>query len=150
MTTTRASSSLPTVTPSLIRIRLHSLKEGINLVSVVISRAFFFFFPCNHIINIHKKKNSFSGEVKDSVIFPFIFYFTKELNLYSLPPAHPTHNAHTHGRRKGQSCSRAATGSMPHKGLTPAPANMRVCMFLHYVRNYVQYVVLVCACARMC
>jgi hypothetical protein len=39
---------------------------------VVISRAFFLFSPCNHIINIYKK--SFSGEVKDSVIFPFFFF----------------------------------------------------------------------------
>jgi hypothetical protein len=56
---------------------------------VVVSRAFSLFFPCNHIINI--KKKSFSGEVKDSVIFLFLFYFTRELNLYSplipiLPP----------------------------------------------------------------
>ena len=42
---------------------------------VVISRAFFLFFPCNHIINI--KKNSFSGEVIDSVTFPFCFLLHK-------------------------------------------------------------------------
>ena len=41
-----------------------------------------FFPPCNHNINIYKK-NSFSGEVKDSVIFLFFFYFIGELNLYS-------------------------------------------------------------------
>jgi hypothetical protein len=46
----------------------------------VTSRAFFLFFPCNHIINI-KKYFSFSGEVKDSVNFLFFFYFTRELNL---------------------------------------------------------------------
>jgi hypothetical protein len=45
---------------------------------VVIHRAFFFLLH-NHIINI-KKYFSFSGEVKDSVIFPFIFCFTRELN----------------------------------------------------------------------
>jgi hypothetical protein len=58
----------------------------------VISRAFSFFLLHNHIINI-KKYFSFSGEVKDSVIFPFFFYFIRELNLYSplipiLPPTH--------------------------------------------------------------
>jgi hypothetical protein len=58
----------------------------------VISRAFFLFFPFNHIINIEKK--SFPGEVKDSVIFPPFFFFRRELNLYSplipiLPPTHP-------------------------------------------------------------
>jgi hypothetical protein len=39
---------------------------------------------------------------------------------------------------------------MPHTGLSPAPANMRVCMSLHYVRNYVRYVVPVYVCVRMC
>ncbi len=48
---------------------------------VVISGAFFYFLLHNHIINL--KKKSFSGEVKDSVIFLFFFYFTRELNLYS-------------------------------------------------------------------
>jgi hypothetical protein len=48
---------------------------------VVIYRAFFYFFPCNHIINI--KKKSFPGEVKDSVIFPLFFYFMSFINLYS-------------------------------------------------------------------
>jgi hypothetical protein len=48
----------------------------------VIYRAFFYFLLHNHIINIYKK-TSFSGEVKDSVIFPLFFYFIKELN----PPA---------------------------------------------------------------
>jgi hypothetical protein len=37
---------------------------------VVIYRAFSFFLLHNHIINIEKK--SFSGEVKESVIFPFV------------------------------------------------------------------------------
>jgi len=37
---------------------------------VVISRAFFSFFPCNHFIN-KKKYFSFSGEAKDSAIFSF-------------------------------------------------------------------------------
>ena len=32
----------------------------------------------------YKKKISFSGEVKDSVIFLFFFNFIRELNLYSL------------------------------------------------------------------
>jgi hypothetical protein len=49
----------------------------------VISRSFSFFLLHNHIINI-KKYFSFSGEVKDSVIFPFFFYFIRELNLH--PP----------------------------------------------------------------
>ena len=35
----------------------------------------FFFPPCNHIINI--KKKSFSGEVKDSVVFPLFFLLHK-------------------------------------------------------------------------
>ena len=38
-------------------------------------------FPCNHIINIYKK--SFSGEVKDSVIFLFFFNFISFITLYS-------------------------------------------------------------------
>jgi hypothetical protein len=41
----------------------------------VISRAFFLFFPCNHIINI--KKISFSGEAKDSVFFSFFILLHK-------------------------------------------------------------------------
>jgi hypothetical protein len=40
----------------------------------VISGAFFP-PPCNHIIHIYKK--SFSGEVIDSVIFPFVFLLHK-------------------------------------------------------------------------
>ena len=44
--------------------------------AVVICRAFFYFLLQNHIINI-KKYFSFSGEVKDSVIFPPFFYFTR-------------------------------------------------------------------------
>ena len=51
---------------------------------VVISRAFFLFFPCNHIINI-KKHFSFSGEVKDSVFFLFLFLLNK-LHKPILPP----------------------------------------------------------------
>jgi len=43
--------------------------------SIVISGPFLKNFPCNHIINI--KKKSFSGEVKDSVIFPFYFLLHK-------------------------------------------------------------------------
>jgi hypothetical protein len=61
---------------------LHAIISRANcpgyMISVVISRAFFLFFPCNHIINI-KKYFSFSGEVKDSVIFLFFFYLTREL-----------------------------------------------------------------------
>jgi hypothetical protein len=53
-------------------------------VRVVNSRAFFLFFPCNHIINI--KKKSYSGEVKDSVNILFFFNFTKALNLTYTPP----------------------------------------------------------------
>jgi hypothetical protein len=48
---------------------------------VVKAAAFFYFFPCNHIINI-KKKISFSGEAKDSVVFSFFFCFIRELNPY--------------------------------------------------------------------
>jgi hypothetical protein len=65
---------------------------------VVISRAFFLFFPCNHIIDIYIKK-SFSGEVKDSVIFPFYFLLHKRAKpapppyLLSLP-THTSHAAH--------------------------------------------------------
>jgi hypothetical protein len=55
---------------------------------VVISRAFFLFFPCNHIINI--KKKSFSGEAKDSAIFPFFILLHKRAKPihppYFLPP----------------------------------------------------------------
>jgi hypothetical protein len=47
----------------------------------VISRAFFVFFPCNHIIN---KKKTISGEAKDSVIFPFYFLLHKRAK-----PIHP-------------------------------------------------------------
>ena len=43
----------------------------------MISGAFVFFFPCNHIINM--KKKSFSGEVIDSVIFPFNFLLHKRM-----------------------------------------------------------------------
>ena len=50
-----------------------NVRNGRRLV--VIGRAFFLFFPCNHIINI--KKKSFSGEAKDSVIFPFYFLLHK-------------------------------------------------------------------------
>ena len=55
---------------------------------VVISRAFFLFFPCNHIINI-KKKNSFSGEAKDSVIFSFFILLHKRAKPAPLPWATP-------------------------------------------------------------
>jgi hypothetical protein len=48
----------------------------------VICRAFFYFPPCSHIINI-KKYFSFSGEVKDSLIFPPFSYFISFINLYS-------------------------------------------------------------------
>jgi len=44
----------------------------------VISGAFFKILLHNYIINI-KKYFSFSGEAKDSVIFPFFFYFIREL-----------------------------------------------------------------------
>jgi hypothetical protein len=53
-----------------------------NCYPLVMYRAFFDFLLHNHIINI-KKHFSFSGEVKDSVISLFFFYFTRELNLYS-------------------------------------------------------------------
>ena len=48
----------------------------------MISGAFFKNLLHNYIINI-KKYFSFSGEAKDNVIFPFCFYFIRELNLCS-------------------------------------------------------------------
>jgi hypothetical protein len=65
--------------------RQHSQIHGVqNAVGTVISRAFFYFLLHNHIIN---KKKSFSGEVKDSVIFPFFLHFIRELN-HILRPYH--------------------------------------------------------------
>jgi hypothetical protein len=79
----------------------------------LISSAFSFFLLHKHLID---KKKSFSGEVKDSVIFPFFFFFIRELNPhpplvfpltyprelktytspYTHPSAHPsTHTSHT-------------------------------------------------------
>jgi hypothetical protein len=55
---------------------------------VVTSRAFFLFFPCNHIKNIIK--NSFSGEVKGSVIFPFHFLLHKRAKPIHPPYIHPS------------------------------------------------------------
>jgi hypothetical protein len=52
----------------------------------VISRAFSFFLLHNHII----KKKSFSGEVKDSVIFPFYFLLHERAKPI-LPPCLPSH-----------------------------------------------------------
>ena len=49
---------------------------------VVNSGAFFLFFFC-FTINHKYIKKYFSGEVKESVNFPFFVYFTRELNLYS-------------------------------------------------------------------
>ena len=58
------------------------------------SGAFRDFFPCNHFINIKNKKNSFIGEVKDSVIFAFYFLLHKlhkraKPTLRPLPPPSP-------------------------------------------------------------
>jgi hypothetical protein len=64
---------------------------------VVISRAFFLFFPCNHIINI--KKKSFPGEAKNSVIFSFLILLHKRAK-----PIHPPYihlSAHLSGRLRG-------------------------------------------------
>jgi hypothetical protein len=43
---------------------------SLTRTGVVSTGPFFKFFPCNHSVNI-KKKISFSGEAKDSAIFPF-------------------------------------------------------------------------------
>ena len=56
-----------------------------------IYQCFLFLSPRKDFINIIKKK-SFSGEVKDSVIFLFFFYFISFINLCSpfvFPLAHP-------------------------------------------------------------
>jgi hypothetical protein len=71
--------------------------------AVVISRAFFLFFPCNHIINI--KKKSFSGEAKDSVIFSFFILLHKSVNLYTplisiFPPIHTSTPSLVRRRRR--------------------------------------------------
>jgi hypothetical protein len=58
------------------------------------SRAFFLFFPCNQIINI--KKKSFSGEAKDSVIFPFYFLLHKRAKPIHPPYIHPSAHLSTH------------------------------------------------------
>jgi hypothetical protein len=61
--------------------------------SVVIRGPFIKNFPCNHIIN--KKKNLFPAKQKTAQFFPFLFCFTRELNLYTTltfslrPPIHP-------------------------------------------------------------
>jgi hypothetical protein len=66
---------------------------------VVDTEPFLKFFPCNHIINI-KKKFSFSGEARDSVVFSFYFLLHKRAN-HILPPwahelkTHP-HELKTH------------------------------------------------------
>jgi hypothetical protein len=56
---------------------------------VVVTGPFIKKFPCNHIINI-KKKFSFSGEAKDSVIFSFFILLHKRAKPapppYLLPP----------------------------------------------------------------
>jgi hypothetical protein len=88
------------------------------------SGAFFYFLLHNHIINI--KKKSFSGEVQESVNFPFFFaskesetytplfkdfLFIKPLVLPHLsahPPAHSsahpsTHPPTNHGQKHGGS-----------------------------------------------
>jgi hypothetical protein len=66
---------------------LQTLIEGYTAkpghVQVVIYRAFFYFLLHNHFINI--KKNLFSGEVKDSVIFLFFFLLHKRAKPI-LPP----------------------------------------------------------------
>jgi hypothetical protein len=61
---------------------------------VVVSRAFFLFFPCNHIINI--KKKSFPGEVKDSVIFPLYFLLHKTAKPIHPPDVHPSIHPSAH------------------------------------------------------
>jgi hypothetical protein len=61
---------------------------------VVISRAFFLFFPCNHIINI--KKKSFSGEAKDSVIFSFYIFLHKRAKPIHPRYIHPSAHLSTH------------------------------------------------------
>jgi len=75
------------VVPGIL-CRLHDVSPHYGYLREVISRAFFLFFPCNHIINI--KKKSFSGEVKDSVTFPFSFLLHKlhkPIHLYPLSKA---------------------------------------------------------------
>ena len=57
---------------------------------VVISSAFFLFLLRKHFIT--KKKFKKCGEAKDSVIFPFLFCFIRELNLYP-PCAASAHHA---------------------------------------------------------
>jgi hypothetical protein len=52
--------------------------------SVVNNGLFLKAFPCNHIINV-KNIFSFSGKVKDSVIFPFL-YILHKLHKSMLPP----------------------------------------------------------------
>jgi hypothetical protein len=54
----------------------HSTKKSHTQTPLVVnSRAFFLFFPCNHIINI--KKKYFFGEAKDSVILSFFILLHK-------------------------------------------------------------------------
>jgi hypothetical protein len=76
-------------------------KEMGEAIQVVISRAFFLIFPCNHIINIYKK--FFFRRSKRERNFPFFFLLHKRakpiLPPYTLsqptyppisPPTHPS------------------------------------------------------------
>jgi hypothetical protein len=73
---------------SIVALMICLLRSCVLLRSVVNSGAFLKNFPCNHIITI-KKKFSFSGEVKDSVIFPFYFLLHKLHKPTPLPCATP-------------------------------------------------------------
>jgi hypothetical protein len=70
-------------------------KEMGEAIQVVISRAFFLIFPCNHIINIYKK--IFWPRSKRERNFPFFFTLHKRatpiLPPYTLSP--PTLSAHS-------------------------------------------------------
>jgi len=58
----------------------------------VIAGPFYFFPPCNHIININKNNFLFPAKQKTAQFFRFIFGFIRELNLYC-PPCFVTHSA---------------------------------------------------------
>ena len=79
-----AAKSLSTQPVSLLR-RSSPGSQYVMPSLVVVSRALFLIFPCNHIIN--KKQKSFSDEVEDSEIPPPFFYFISFINLSTFHPS---------------------------------------------------------------
>jgi hypothetical protein len=101
---------------SCVSVAVATLSEGVlQDPTVVISRARFLFLLHNHIINI--KKKSFSGEVKDSVMFPFYFLLHKRDNPASPPYIHPSAHLSTHSST--HSSTHPSTHPSAHPSICP-------------------------------